>query len=153
MRIQDTCVNLLIIFGKNDFRMFLMCQGKVSLSTCPFLIFRFYVYVIPHGLYIYIYGFWSGFIWFLWNMQRYKHIILLSSSQLVTNVFFKNWSKISQAFAGGMQFGNNWSLTSTQKTKDRATRTPLKPGVNTGAPEGSAFNFPAGWWWYGYQHH
>ena len=71
--------------------------------------------MIPHVLYIYIYGFWSGFIWFLWNMQRYKHIILLSSSQLVTNVtvFFKNWSKISQAFAHGMQFGDNWSLTSS----------------------------------------
>jgi hypothetical protein len=24
----------------------------------------------------------------------------------------------------------------TQKTKDRATRTPLRPGVNSGAPEG-----------------
>ena len=107
MRIQDTCVNLLIIFGKDDFGMFLGCWGKVSFSRCPFLFFRFYVHVIPRVLYIYIYGFWSGFIWFLWNMQRYKHIVLLSSSQLVTN-----WSKISQAFARGMQFDDNWFLTS-----------------------------------------
>jgi hypothetical protein len=27
---------------------------------------------------------------------------------------------------------------SAYKTKDRVTRTPLKPGVNSGAPEGSA---------------
>ena len=26
----------------------------------------------------------------------------------------------------------------THKTKDRVTRTPLKPGVNSGAPEGQA---------------
>ena len=29
-----------------------------------------------------------------------------------------------------------WSTKHTHKTTDRATRTPLKPGVNLGAPEG-----------------
>ena len=77
-----------------------------------FLYFRFYIHMIPCVLYIYSYGFWSGFIWFLWHMQRYTHIILLYSSQLVTNAFLKNWSKISQAFVRGMQFGDNWSSTS-----------------------------------------
>jgi hypothetical protein len=31
---------------------------------------------------------------------------------------------------------HNDILNTTQKTKDRATRTPQKPGVNSGAPEG-----------------
>jgi len=31
---------------------------------------------------------------------------------------------------------NNDLQNTTQKTKDRATRTPLKPGMNSGAPEG-----------------
>jgi hypothetical protein len=31
---------------------------------------------------------------------------------------------------------NNDLQNITQKTKDRATRTPLKPGENSGAPEG-----------------
>jgi hypothetical protein len=31
---------------------------------------------------------------------------------------------------------HNDILNITQKTKDRATRTPQKPGVNSGAPEG-----------------
>jgi hypothetical protein len=30
----------------------------------------------------------------------------------------------------------------TYKTKDRVTRTPLKPGVNSGAPEGFAIPAP-----------
>jgi len=30
----------------------------------------------------------------------------------------------------------NNDLQNTYKTKDRVTRTPLKPGVNSGAPEG-----------------
>ena len=30
----------------------------------------------------------------------------------------------------------------TYKTKDRVTRTPLKPGVNSGAPEGKAVPAP-----------
>ena len=34
---------------------------------------------------------------------------------------------------------NNNLQNTTQKTKDRVTRTPLKTGVNSGAPEGSQF--------------
>ena len=32
--------------------------------------------------------------------------------------------------------GQTRSTKHTHKTKDRVTRTPLKPGVNSGAPEG-----------------
>ena len=31
---------------------------------------------------------------------------------------------------------NNEEQNNTQKTRDKATRTPLKPGMNSGAPEG-----------------
>ena len=56
-------------------------------------------------------------IWFLWNMQRYRLIILLSSSKLVTVIFFKNLLKNSRAFVCDVQFGDNWSSTSrTTKT-------------------------------------
>ena len=41
------------------------------------------------------------------------YIIVLSSSQFVTNVFFKNWAKNSGAFAHGIQFADNWSSTSS----------------------------------------
>ena len=34
---------------------------------------------------------------------------------------------------------NNDIQNTTEKTKGRATQTPLIPGVNSGAPEGSAF--------------
>ena len=37
---------------------------------------------------------------------------------------------------------NNDQQNTTKKTKDRATRIPLKPGVNTGAPQGSAVPVP-----------
>jgi hypothetical protein len=79
-----------------------------------------------HVFFIYIFMSSDHVLFNFFGICKDANIHLLSSCQLVTNVFFKNWSKISQAFAGGMQFGNNWSLTSTQKTKDRTTRTPLK---------------------------
>jgi hypothetical protein len=34
-----------------------------------------------------------------------------------------------------VQKDKQWSIKHTHKTKDRVTRTPLKPGVNWGAPE------------------
>ena len=37
-----------------------------------------------------------------------------------------------------MQKDKQRSTKHTYKTKDRVTRTPLKPGVNSGAPEGLA---------------
>jgi len=37
---------------------------------------------------------------------------------------------------------NNYLQNTTQKTKDRATRTPLNPGKNSGAPEGIAVSAP-----------
>jgi len=37
---------------------------------------------------------------------------------------------------------NNDLQNTTHKTKDRATRSPLKPGVDTGAPEGLAVPVP-----------
>jgi hypothetical protein len=37
---------------------------------------------------------------------------------------------------------NNDLNNTTQKTKDRATRTPQKPGVNLAAPEGKAVPAP-----------
>ena len=62
---------------KMIFEMFLRCQGKVSLPTCPFFIFRFYV------LY-YIYN--NRILFDFFGICRYKHIILWSSSKLVTVV-------------------------------------------------------------------
>ena len=35
-----------------------------------------------------------------------------------------------------VQTDKQWSTKHTHKTKDRVTRTPLKPGVNSDAPEG-----------------
>jgi hypothetical protein len=94
--------------------MFLRCWGNVSLSTCLFFIFRFYVHVIPRGLYIYIYifiyGFWSGFIWYLciWkDTNKYVCVVQLLTCH---KCLFPKWSKNSQAFARGMHFGNNWYL-------------------------------------------
>ena len=37
---------------------------------------------------------------------------------------------------------NNDLQNITHKTKDRVTRTPLKPGENSGAPEGQAVHVP-----------
>ena len=37
---------------------------------------------------------------------------------------------------------NNDQQNTTHKTKDRVTRTSLKPGVNSGAPEGYAVPVP-----------
>jgi hypothetical protein len=36
VQIQDACAKLLIIFVKFYFGIFLRCQAKVLLSTCPF---------------------------------------------------------------------------------------------------------------------
>jgi hypothetical protein len=50
--------------------------------------------VIPRVLYIYIYGFWSSFIWFLWNMQRYKtynFVVQLSTWTCHKCLFQKCW--------------------------------------------------------------
>jgi hypothetical protein len=47
VQIQDACAKLLIIFVKFYFGIFLRCQAKVLLSTCPFSIFRFDVHVTP----------------------------------------------------------------------------------------------------------
>ena len=46
------------------------------------------------------------FTWFLWNRQRWKCIVLLSSSQPI-NVFF-----LQNVFVCNMQFVVNWSSTS-----------------------------------------
>jgi len=37
---------------------------------------------------------------------------------------------------------NNDLQSTTQKTKDRVTRTPIKTGVNSGAPEGGVVRAP-----------
>ena len=114
MRIQDACINWQLIFGKDYFGMFLRCWGNVSLSTCLFFIFRFYVHVIPRGLYKYIYIYlWVLITFYLISlyMERYKQIFLCCPAPNLSQMsFFKNWSKNPQAFARGMHFGNNWYL-------------------------------------------
>ena len=53
---------------------------------------------MPPVVFIYIFMGSNQVLFDFFGICRYKHIILLSSSQLVTNVFFKNWSKNSRAF-------------------------------------------------------
>ena len=70
-------------------------------SKCHFFIFRFYVHVTHHVLYIYIYIV-NGFIGFYLISLEYAKIqtkILLSSSKLVTVVFFKNLLSNSYIYA------------------------------------------------------
>ena len=43
---------------------------------------------------------------------------------------------------GKVQKNKQRSTKHTYKTKDRVTRTPLKPGVNSGVPEGQAVHAP-----------
>jgi hypothetical protein len=40
------------------------------------------------------------------------------------------------------RISKQWSIKHTYKTKDRVTRTPLKTGVNSGAPEAWAISAP-----------
>ena len=107
MHIQDTCVNLLLIFGKDDFGMFLRCWGKISLSTCPFFIFRFCPHDPPWSLYIY-----------LWVLVRFYLISFKYAKIQIYNFVVQPstchkclFQKLVQKFAGiCMQFGNNWYL-------------------------------------------
>ena len=100
-----TCVKLLIIFWNSEKSSGV--KGIVLPSKCPFN----FLYILcprdPRGLYIYIYSMvLLDFIWFLWNMQRYKLLILLSSSRLVTVVFFKNLSNKSCVLLREVHFGD-----------------------------------------------
>ena len=51
-------------------------------------------------------------------------------------------NQVFQRLTGKDKRTNNDLQNITQKTKDRATRTPLKPGVNSGAPEEVAVPAP-----------
>lgn len=80
---------------------------------CPFSMYLDLISMWPLDFYIYNYGFYCNFIWFLWNIQRCKHIILLSSCQLITVVFIKHWCALLQYSIWLLLIlGDNWSLTS-----------------------------------------
>ena len=85
------------------------------LQNVHFFIFRFDVHVTDTcGFYIYSRWFYWIFFFNLFGIcKRYKLIFLLPSSNLVTVVFLKNWPKNSCALMREIQFGDNWSLTST----------------------------------------
>ena len=106
-------VNLLLIFGKDYFGMFLMCQGKVSLSMCPFFIFRFPVHVTPHGLYIYhIYlTVLMGFYLISLEYVKIQTCLALNLSQLSSSKFGLKFLGIHAC----VQFGDNWYSTSRNK--------------------------------------
>jgi hypothetical protein len=77
-----------------------------------FFIFRLRfldVHLTPRDVYIYPDQFLCSFSWFLWNRQRWKYIIFLSSFDLITVVFFKNCRPLGR----NVQFDDNWSSTST----------------------------------------
>jgi hypothetical protein len=100
--IEDTGFKLLTIFGKYDYGIFLRCQGIALPSKCPFVIFRFDVHVTPM---VFIYS--RLFHWILFDFFG------ICKDQLATVVFFQNWFLNSCVLLREVQFGDNWSSTST----------------------------------------
>ena len=52
----------------------------------------------------------NGILFDFLEYTKCTHIIVLSSSELVTVVFFKNWSKNLCLLSCDLHFGDNWYL-------------------------------------------
>ena len=82
---------------------------------------------------------------FTWQSRRTLYWLTSSFWAQVwryQTVIRSNKSKNDKQYIWSNENGQTTITNTTQKTKDRATRTPLTPGVNSGAPEGSVVPDP-----------